>query len=478
MKFPRNGRPSEELLSSLSSLKQGDVPWQEGRVFAYIYDAGPEAMGLIKEAFSLFLVENGLDPTSFPSCLELEKEVIGMAIDLVHGGPEARGSFTSGGTESILLSLKTARDRARDLYPHITRPQIVIAETGHPAFHKACAYFDLEAVRVPVDPETYQAVPSAMEAAVTDQTILMVGSAPSYAHGVVDPIEELGEIARRHDILLHADCCVGGMYLPFARELGYDIPAFDLSVPGVTQLSMDFHKWGYAAKGASSILYKHGEMRKYQIFACSGWTGYTVINPTVSSTKSGGPVAACWAILNHLGRDGYLAMVEQTQRASRKIIDAVNAMPALRVMGRPQANLFALTSDTIDVFALAEDMKGRGWYIQPQFGFSNSKANLHLSVGASNVPHVDEFIRDLGECEAQLREHNVAPLPGLPAELQAAVGNAQNGNIFDTLALATGKDFKDLPDRMDEINNLLNHLPAPVRDQLMVEFVNRLYVSK
>lgn len=478
MKFPQKGRDAEDLLQHLGSLKQHDVPWQEGRVFAYIYDAGPEAMGLVKDAFSLFLVENGLDPTSFPSCLELEKEVIGMAIDLVNAGPEAKGSFTSGGTESILLSLKTARDRARDLYPHITQPEIVICETGHPAFHKACAYFDLKAVTVPADPHSYQAVPAAMEAAVTDQTILMVGSAPSYAHGVIDPIPELGEIAQRHEILLHVDCCVGGMYLPFAKELGYGIPDFDLSVPGTTQLSMDFHKWGYAAKGASSILYKHGDMRKHQIFAWSGWTGYTVINPTVSSTKSGGPVAACWSILRHLGKDGYLRMVEGTQQASRKIIDAVRAMPALDVMGDPQANLFALTSEQIDVFALAEEMKVRGWYIQPQFGYSNSTANLHLSVGFSNVPHVDEFIRDLSDCERQLREKKIRGIDSLPPELAAALNGGAGGNVFETLAAATGKDFAELPDRMDEINNLLNHLPAPVRDQLMVEFVNRLYVSE
>lgn len=477
MKFPRKGQDPKTILTELSGLKQADVPWQQGRVFAYIYDAGPEAMGLVKDAYSMFLVENGLDPTSFPSCLELEKRVIGMAIDLVNGGPEARGSFTSGGTESIMLSLKTARDRARDLYPEITRPQIVIAETGHPAFHKACAYLGMEAVTVAVDPDTFQAIPAAMEDAVTDQTILMVGSAPSYAHGVIDPIEELAEIAARHDLLFHTDSCVGGMYLPFARELGYDIPPFDLSVPGVTQLSMDFHKWGYAAKGASSILYKHGEMRKYQIFAWSGWTGYTVINPTVSSTKSGGPVAGCWAILNHMGREGYLAMVEQTQAASRRIIDAVNALPSLRVMGDPQTNLFAMTSETLDIFALAEEMKTRGWFIQPQFGFSNSSANIHLSVGASNVPHVDEFIRDLTECEALLRERGARLLPGLPPELNAALQGAQGGNVFETLSLATGKDFDELPERMDDINNLLNHLPAPVRDQLMVEFVNRLYVN-
>ncbi len=435
-------------------------------------------MNLVTDAYSLFLVENGLDPTSFPSCLELEKQVMGMAIDLHEGGSDARGSFTSGGTESILLSLKTARDRARELFPQVTRPNIVIPETGHAAFFKACAYFDIEPIRVAVDLETYRAIPADMEAAVNDETILMVGSAPSYAHGAIDPIEELGEIAARHEILLHVDSCVGGMYLPFAKELGADIPNFNLSVPGVTQLSMDFHKWGYAAKGASSILYKDGEMRKWQIFACSAWTGYSVINPTISSTKSGGPVAACWAILNHLGRDGYLALVEQCQEASGKIISAVNEMPSLRVLGDPKINLFALTSDTIDLFALAEDMKAKGWYIQPQFGYSNSPANLHLSVGASNAPHVDAFIRDLAECEQSLRERRLEGMRQLEPELAAFIGDADAAQIFAVLGESAGIDPDNLPERMDDINNLLNNMPAAVRDKLMIEFVNRLYANQ
>ncbi len=476
MQFPQAGRAPEELLTELEALKGHDVPWADGRVFAYIYDAGPVAMQLLKDAFSTFLVENGLDPTSFPSCMELERQIIGMAVDLQQGGPAAAGSFTCGGTESILLSIKTARDRARDLYPEKTKPNIVIPETGHSSFFKACHYFDVEAIRVPVDPDTYCAIPADMEAAVNDRTILMVGSATSYAHGSVDPIAELGEICLRHDILLHVDSCVGGMYLPFARELGADIPDFNLSVPGVTQLSMDFHKWGYAAKGASAILYKDGDMRDYQVWSWSGWTGYSVINPTVMSTKSGGPAAACWATLQHIGREGYLELVEKCQNASAKIIAGVEAMPSLRVLGQPKTNLFSITSDTIDVFALADDMKARGWYIQPQFGFSNSPANLHLSVGAGNAPHVDEFLRDLGECEASLRERNVTGLSELPAELAAAFTNG--GDAFAAIAGATGIDPDNLPERMDGINNLLNQLPPPVRDELLARFVNRLYTSQ
>ncbi|MBT8107053.1 MAG: aspartate aminotransferase family protein [Gammaproteobacteria bacterium] len=475
MQFPRKGRAPADLLAELEALKGHDVLWAEGRVFAYIYDAGPVAMQLQKDAYSAYVVENGLDPTSFPSCFELEKRVIGMALDLQQGGPGAEGNFTSGGTESILLSIKTARDRARELRPHITRPNIVIPETGHSSFFKACAYFDVEAIRVPVDPVTYRAVPAEMEDAIDDQTILMVGSATSYAHGVVDPVEELGEIALRHDILLHVDSCVGGMYLPFAKELGADIPNFNLSVPGVTQLSMDFHKWGYAAKGASSILYKDGDMRRWQIWAWSGWTGYSVINPTVLSTKSGGPVAACWATLQHLGREGYLELVEKCQDASRTIIAAIDDMPALRVLGQPQTNLFSVASDTIDVFALADDMKAKGWYIQPQFGFSNSPANVHLSVGASNAPLVNEFVRDLGECEASLRERGVTGLREMPQEMAALFESGGDGNMLRTLGEATGVDPDNLPERMDTINNLLNQMPSPLRDKLLAEYVNRLY---
>lgn len=478
MIFPHQGRAPAEILDELEALKGHDVPWAEGRVFAYIYDAGPVAMQLLMDAYSSFLVENGLDPTSFPSCLELERRVIGMAIDLQQGGPQAAGNFTSGGTESILLSIKTARDRARDLYPHITKPNIVIPETGHSSFFKACAYFDVEAISVSADPDNYCAIPADMEAAVNDQTILMVGSAPSYAHGSVDPIAELGEICLKHDILLHVDSCVGGMYLPFAKELGANIPDFNLSVPGVTQLSMDFHKWGYAAKGASAILYRDANMRDYQTWSWSGWTGYSVINPTVLSTRSGGPVAACWATLQHLGREGYLDLVGKCQEASAKIIAGIEEMPALRVLGDPQTNLFSIASDTIDVFALADDMKERGWYIQPQFGFSNSPANLHLSVGASNAPHVDEFLRDLGACETSLRERGVTGLREMPEDMAALFASSDGTDMLALLGEATGVDPDNLPERMDGINNLLNQMPSPVRDRLLADFVNQLYKSQ
>lgn len=477
MTFPAGGRAPADILAELRAKKSHDVPWAEGRVFAYIYDAGPEAMRLLKDAYSLFLTENGLDPTSFPSILEMERDVIAAAIDLMNGGPKARGSMTSGGTESILLSVKTARDHARAVKPEIRAPELVLPETAHPAFFKACAYFDVKPVVVPVDPATFRASPAAMEAALTPSAIMIVGSAPSYAVGAIDPIRELGAIALSRGLLFHVDCCVGGMYLPFARRLGADIPDFDLSVPGVTQLSMDFHKWGYAAKGASAILYKDGELRRHQIFAWSGWIGYTIVNPTIQSTKSGGPIAACWAILNHLGMEGYLDLVGRTQAAAARLREGIQAIEGLEVLGDPRTNMLAFTGRTIDVFALAEDMKERGWYIQPQFGFSSCPANIHLSIGASNAPHVEPFLTDLAAAAAARRAADAgAPsvAPALPPPILALL-ESPPPDLFDRLASLLGSDGTALPSRMDGINNLMNAMPAPLRDRILIEYVNRLY---
>ncbi|WP_299974201.1 aspartate aminotransferase family protein [uncultured Pseudoteredinibacter sp.] len=474
--FPMQGRDSEELLKELKDRQKQDLNWREGRVFSYVYDAGPEAMSLLKDAFNMYLTENGLDPTTFPSAMELEKDVLRMALDLMNGGSEAEGSFTSGGTESLLLSVKTARDFARENKPEIREPELLLPETAHASFFKACHYFDVKPVVVPVDPISFTADPAAMAEAITPNTIMMVASAPSYAHGVIDPVRELGEIALEKDILFHVDCCVGGMYLPFAKELGFDTGEFDLSVPGVTQISMDFHKLGYAAKGASAILYKHGHlMRRHQYFAWSGWTGYSVINPTVMSTKSAGPVAACWAIMNKLGKQGYLELVEKTQAAADEIRGAIADIPQLNLLGDARMNLLAFSSDKIDVFKLAEQMKKRNWYIQPQFAFGASPANIHLTISHGNLHGFREFLVDLKECVQELDNNEAkAAMVELPEEIAALFENP-SPQLFSDLAAMFGGDGSEPPENMDEINNLLNAMPHNIRDQLITEFVNRMF---
>ncbi|NMP16046.1 aspartate aminotransferase family protein [Thalassotalea sp. Y01] len=478
MKFPEQGQDTGTVLTKLELMKSEDLPWEEGKVFAYVYDAGPQAMKLIKNSFSLFLTENGLDPTAFPSAMQLEKEVIGMAIDLINGGDKAEGSFTSGGTESIILAIKSARDFA-NAERNISEPELLLPETAHPAFTKACQYLKIKPVVVKVNEQNFQAIGCEMEQAINDNTIMMVASAPGYGHGIIDPISELGQIALKHDILFHVDSCVGGMYLPFAKQLGFDIPDFDLSVPGVTSISMDFHKWGYAAKGASAVIYKDGaKMRSYQIFAWSGWTGYSVINPTVMSTKSAGPIAACWAILNHMGKQGYLDLVQKSQTAANKIMDAItNDIEPLRLMGEPKANLFAITSDTVDIFALADEMKTRGWYIQPQFGFSSSKGNVHLSVGAHNADKADEFISDLKMMTAKLVTEQKGPsMQQLPDDIAELVANPDE-RLLEKLSELLGSDGTNLPERMDAVNNVLNLMEPKLRDKLLADFLNQLYSS-
>jgi len=476
MRIPAKGLSRDQLFRTLESYRAGDTPWREGRTWAYIYDPGAEAEAVIKDAFASYLTENALDPTAFPSALRLENELVAMAASHLRGGAEVCGNFTSGGTESILLAVKTARDRARELSPAIREPEMVLPATAHAAFHKAAHYLDVKPVLVPVDPRSFKADVGAMRDAITPNTILLVGSAISYAHGVIDPIEEIGALARKKGLLFHVDACMGGFLLPYFRRLGAPVPPFELDVPGVTSISMDLHKYAFAAKGASVILYRDKELRRYQIYACATWTGYTVINPTVQSSKSAGPLAAAWAALHYIGDEGYLEIARRVLGATRRIAEWIDAHPDLRLLGRPEMNLIAFTSDTVSVFHVIDEMKQRHWYVQPQLAFQDSKENIHLSVNPASVRWVDALLADLDECVAKAR--------GLPAgeiggRIREAFGSlapeALTPQALAGMLGAAGVQGTALPDRMAEINEVLNALPAPLRERLLVEYLNELY---
>jgi sphinganine-1-phosphate aldolase len=331
-------------------------------------------------------------------------------------------------------------------------------------------------VLVPVDPRSFRADVPAMREAVTENTILLVGSAVSYAHGVVDPIEELGRLALERDLLLHVDGCMGGFLLPYFRRLGAPVPRFEFDVPGVTSISMDLHKYAFAAKGASVILHRSKELRRYQIYACSNWTGYTVINPTVQSTKSAGPLAGAWAALHFIGDDGYLEIARQVLEATRRIADRVAAHPDLRLLGRPEMNLVAFTSDTVSVFHVIDEMKQRGWYVQPQLGFASSHENIHLSVNPASVRWVDALLADLDECVEKAR---ALPSGELGAKIRERFGSidadALTPEAFQGLLAMAGVQGTSLPGRMAEINEVLNALPVRMRERLLVEYLNELY---
>jgi len=476
MRIPDKGLGRSDIFAKLESYRENDMPWRDGRTWAYIYDPGKEAEEVIKQAYMMYLTENGLDPTVFPSALRLETELVAMAAAHLNGDENVVGNFTSGGTESIICAVKAARDFARAKRPHIKAPEILLPNTGHAAFHKAAHYLDLNVVTVPVDPVSFKADVDAMREAITPDTILLIGSAVSYAHGVVDPIRELGELALEKNVLLHVDACMGGFLLPYFRRLGAPVPDFDFSVPGVTSISMDLHKYAFAAKGASTILYRSKDLRKYQIYACSNWTGYTVVNPTVQSTKSAGPLAAAWAVLNFFGDEGYLEIARQVLHATRRIAEAIDSMDDLRLLGEPEMNLVAFTSDTVSVFHLIDEMKQRGWYIQAQLEFQNSKENIHLSVNPASVKWVDALLADLHECVESAKQLSSGDLA---AQIREAFGSlepsALEGDAFAGLLGMAGVSGTALPDRMAEINEVLNALPVPMREKLLIEYLNELF---
>jgi sphinganine-1-phosphate aldolase len=476
MGIPKKGMDGEGILQRLESFRKGDLDWRSGRVFGYVFDPGEEIMNVGKAAYSAFLTENGLDFTAFPSLLRLENELAGMLSEHLGGDDEAVGNFTSGGTESIMLAVKAARDFRRERSPEVRAPEILLPETAHAAFHKAAHYLDVDVVQVPVDAETFRADVDRVRDAITPNTILLVGSAPSYAHGVVDPIRELGELALERGLLLHVDACMGGFMLPYFRRLGEPVPDFDLSVPGVTSLSVDLHKYAYTPKGASLILYRDRGLRKHQIYACARWSGYSVVNNAVQSSKSGGPMAAAWAVLHYVGDEGYLEIARRKLEATKRIAEAVEAMDDLRLLGRPDMCLVAFTSDTVDVFRVVDEMAKRGWYVQPAFAFGVSPRHVHLSVNASNTAWVEPLLEDLRASVAAAREAGPAVLPGgLLETLSGLDPSGLDDEAFGRILEAAGMTGGGLPEEMAGVNGAMNALPPALRERLLTAFVNDLF---
>jgi glutamate/tyrosine decarboxylase-like PLP-dependent enzyme len=481
------GLPADQVLEELRAMRAGDLPTHGGRTLAYVYDSGLSGVDdLAAAAHALASSANGLDPTAFPSLMRMENEVVATAAALLGGGPSAVGSVTSGGTESCLLAVQAARD-AR---PDVARPRMVLATTAHAAFHKAAHYFGVEAVSVPVDPATFRADPDAMAAAIDDRTVLVVVSAPSYAHGVVDPVAPVAAAAAQRGVRCHVDACIGGWVLPHFRGLGVAVPDFDLSVPGVTSLSVDLHKYAYCPKGTSVLLHGSAELRRPQFFASARWPGYTMLNSTLQSTRSGGPLAAAWAVLRHLGDAGYARLASLTLEAVGRIRAGVEQIDGLRVLGDPVSTLLAVAADgadadgadadgadaDIDVFTVADEMTERRWYVQPQFGFESSPANLHLTVTAANNGSESELLADLGAAVAAARAAGPVRLaPEMVAIIEALDPAQLTAGQFAGLLAAAGLDGAAAPKRMADVNAMLAVASPRLRERLLVEFLSAMY---
>lgn len=478
MKIPAHGLPRDEIMRKLKTFSDKDLPTKGGRTWAYVYDTGQAEVDEIgKQAYMMYLSENALDPTVYPSLLQIENELTAMARDHLRGDENVVGNFTSGGTESCMLAVKAARDFAR-AKRGITQPEMVMPCTAHAAFHKAAHYFGVKKVITPVDPLTFKADVASMDQAITPNTIMLVGSAVSYAHGVVDPIRDIGQLALDRGVLFHVDGCIGAFMLPYFKRLGAPIPDFDFTVPGVTSISMDWHKYAYCPKGASVVLYRSKDLRKYQIYACADWTGYTVVNTTIQSSKTGGPMAASWAVLNFIGDAGYLEIARRTHEATKKIVAALHQMEDVRILGQPECCLVAFASDTVNVFHVIDEMKLRGWYIQPQLAYPGCRENIHLTVSAVSLDRTEAMLADLQECLAVAKSLG----PGQTAELAASLAtldpDTMTEETFGQMLAAAGIQGTGLPERMAEINGLLNAMPAKLREKLLIEFLNDLFVYK
>lgn len=476
MQISGKGMTQAAIFERLNEFRKHDIKWQEGRTYGYIFDPGQEVLEVAKAAYTAFLSENGLDFTAFPSLLRLERELAAFGAGHLRGDGQVVGNFTSGGTESIILAVKAARDCYREKRPEIALPEMILPATAHAAFHKAAHYLGLKTVTVSVDPATFRADADKVREAITDNTIMIVGSAPSYAHGVVDPIADLAALARQRDLWMHTDACMGGFLLPYFRRLGEPVPDFDFSIPGVTSISVDLHKYAYAPKGASLVLYRNKALRKHQIFTCSRWIGYTIVNNALQSSKSGGPMAAAWAVLNYIGDQGYLEIARKKLAAVKKITAGIDRIDGLRLLTRPDMSLISFTSDDVNVFHIIDEMHQRGWMIQPALSFDNSPAHIHLSVSASNVGWEDELLKNLAECVAIARQMPDGELTRLiTGSLEGTdLSAVSDADIMGMLAAAGVKDGA-LPRRMADINGVLDALPAMVREKVLSAFVNDMF---
>ncbi|OOC53376.1 MULTISPECIES: pyridoxal phosphate-dependent decarboxylase family protein [Nocardiopsis] len=469
--LPESGRSTDDLLAELSRLREGDLPVREGRVAAYVYDPGrPGVREAGHRAYMEMVEVNGLDPTAFPSTVALERRVVGAVASVLGGDASTPGIFTSGGTESIMLAVKAARDTR----PVRGRGEVVLPVTAHPAFRKACHYLGLDPVTVPVDPESLRATPGAVAEALTPRTVMVVASAPSYPHGVVDPVAEIAALAAGRGVLCHVDACVGGWILPWLEK--GTVPPFDLSVPGVTSLSCDLHKYGYTPKGASVVLFADGRLRRGAYYAGADWPGYTVINSTVQSSKGAGPLAGAWATLNALGASGYRELAREAMDAARRLREGVAGIPGLRVLGDPDAPLVALASDEVDVFVLADEVAESGWFLQPQLSYAGIPANLHLTLTGVSLAGVDALLEVLAGAVAAVRGVRPPVPEGLAEAVSALDLSALEDREFVELLASVGVDLA-APGGSGTavVNTVLDGLEPPLREALLLRFLSALH---
>jgi len=420
-RLPESGLPRDEIVDQIMELYKKEEPrWRNGRVSGAVYHGDQGHIDFQNKVYSIQSQANPLHMDVWPSTTKFEAEIVSMTAHMLGSDKtddEIVGTVSSGGTESILLAMKTYRDWARAT-KNITEPEMVIPSTAHVAFEKASQYFGIKLIRVPVGSDFRADVP-AMEAAITPNTIVMVGSAPPFPHGIVDPIEELSEIARKHGIGFHTDACLGGFLLPWAEKLGYPVPKFDFRLKGVTSMSCDTHKYGYAAKGTSVVLYRGRELRHYQYYIATDWCGGLYLSPTLTGSRPGGLSAAAWAALVSMGEKGYLEAARRILATAEKIKEGIRSIPELFVIGDPLF-VIAFGSNELDIYAISDVMSKKGWNLN---GLQNPPAvHIATTIRHTQAGVAEQFLSDLKESVDYVKTHpemqgNMTPVYGMTANV-------------------------------------------------------------
>ncbi|XP_008809535.2 sphingosine-1-phosphate lyase [Phoenix dactylifera] len=422
-----------EVIQELEDTKSKDVTWQ-GKCSGTVYIGGTELEGhfaLTNEAYSMFSHTNPLHQDVFQSVARFEGEVVAMTAALLGSkektsGGQICGNMTSGGTESILLAVKTSRDYMR-AKKGITKPEMIIPESAHSAYDKAAQYFNIKVRHVPVNKE-FAADVKGIRRCINRNTIMIIGSAPGFPHGIIDPIEELGELASSYGICFHVDLCLGGFVLPFARKLGYPIPPFDFSVKGVTSISIDVHKYGLGPKGTSVVLYRNHELRKHQFVAVTEWSGGLYVSPTIAGSRPGGLIAGAWAAMMSLGLNGYLENTRQIMEVSKKIQKGIEEIPELFVVGKPDMTVVAFGSNAVNIFEVNDIMSSKGWHLNAL----QRPNSLHICVTLQHVPTFEDFLRDLRDSVRTVKE-NPGPVSGGLAPVYGAAGTMPDRGMVHEL---------------------------------------------
>lgn len=397
--MPDTGRPADEILRELHEYVAGDPDYRHGRAWSLVYYLDEAHDDFLASAWRICSSANGLNPGAFRSLKRLETDVIAATARLLHGDDQVCGVLTSGGTESCLLAVKTYRDLARDAR-RVRAPEMILPVTAHVAWFKASEYFDVKVRTLPLG-EDFRVSLDRLERMINRNTVLVVGSAPEYPHGLIDPIDRMGEIAARHGVPLHVDACVGGFVLPFMAMNGAELPPWDYRVPGVTSISADLHKYGYAAKGAATITYRNLELLKHQMFVYEDWPGGIFASPALLGTRPGGAYAAAWATLQRFGVSGYRELARRTSEAFGRLRAGIDAIPELEVLGDPQGPLLSYGSAEpgFSIYAVGDQLETKGW----QVNRVQSPEGLHAMVTAKHLDSVDQYLADLRSAVAAVK---------------------------------------------------------------------------